>query len=285
MSITISNLSEYLDCITRCQISTGKVQFAQSNVYFRGEANSEWKLQPAVFRESGKNERFDEYKLIKMATAKSWSLIGSSDSFLERLIMFQHYGLKTRLYDVTSNPLVALFFAASGEFDKKGRVIYGHCNNNYNNDIAEIVARIISTTEKIWMGGPLPFIEEKWTAYVKQGKVLDKENFEYLLCKPLYVYPPLNSPRISAQNGAFLMAPLLERQQTGLIYRTNFEFSQGEDDSLFESEDIIIEPNKKPTLLEELKSIGIDESSMFPEMEHIMRSVNSNCTIEQTNDN
>lgn len=279
MSITISNLSEYLDCIKRCQISTGKVQFAQSNVYFRGEANSEWKLQPAVFRESGKNERYDEYKLIKMATAKSWSLIGSSDSFLERLIMFQHYGLKTRLYDVTSNPLVALFFAASGESDKNGRVLYGHCNNDYNNKIAEIVARIISTTDKKWMGSPLPYIDKQWKEYVKQDKVLDKNHFEELLCVPHYVYPPLNSPRISAQNGAFLMAPLLVMQETGIKYRTDFEFSQGNDDSFFEAEDIVIESDNKPAILDELKSIGIDESSMFPEIEHIMRSINSNCII------
>jgi hypothetical protein len=278
MSTTISNISEYLNCIKGRQISKGKVQFTQSNVYYRGEADTEWKLQPAVFRESENKEHYDEYRLIKMATAQSWSLIHSSDSFLERLIMFQHYGLKTRLYDVTSNPLVALFFAVSGQFDKSGRVIYGHCNNNYNNDIAEIVARIISTTDKKWMGGPCYYIGQ-WFEWAKQSRVLDKEDFENLLCKPLYVYPPLNSPRISAQNGAFLMPPLLERQKAGLKYRKDFEFTQGKDDSFFETEEIIIESKNKPVILDELKSIGIDENSMFPEMEHIMRSINSNCII------
>jgi len=284
MSIIVSNISEYLDGIKRCQTSTGKVQFAQSNDYYRGEANSEWKLQPSVFRELGNHERYDEYRLIKMATAQSWSLVRSADSFLERLIMFQHYGLKTRLYDVTSNPLVALFFAVSGESDKNGRVIYGHCNNNYNNDIAEIVARIISTTDKEWMGGPMFYIDQ-WLTSINHGKDLDILRFEDLLCEPLYVYPPLNSPRISAQNGAFLMAPLLVRKETGLDYLTDFEFSQGKDDSFFDAEEIIIESRNKSAILEELKLIGIDESSMFPEMEHVMRSVNSNCTIQQTNHN
>jgi len=284
MSTTISNISEYLDCIKACQISKGEVQFTQSNVYYRGEANSEWKLQPAIFRESENKERYDEYKLIKMATAKSWSLIHSTDSFLERLIMFQHYGLKTRLYDVTSNPLVALYFAVSGEPDKNGRVIYGHHDNNYNNDIAEIVARIISTTDKTWMGGPMFYIEQ-WLACINHGKDLDIIRFEDLLCEPLYVYPPLNSPRISAQNGAFLMAPLLVRKESGLDYLTDFEFSQGRDDSFFGAEEIIIESDNKSAILEELKCIGIDESSIFPEMEHIMSSVNSNCTTQQPDDN
>lgn len=280
MSTTISKLSEFLECIKTCQTSKGEVQFAQSNVYFRGEADSEWKLQPAVFRESENKERYDEYKLIKMATARSWSLIVSSDSYLDRLIMFQHYGLKTRLYDVTSNPLVALYFAVSGEPDKNGRVIYGHHDNNYNKDIAEIVARIISTTDKTWMGGPMFYIEQ-WLASINHGKDLDILRFEDLLCEPLYVYPPLNSPRISAQNGAFLMAPLLERKETGLYYQTNFVFTQGKDDSFFEAEEFIIESDNKSAILEELKCIGIDESSIFPEMEHIMNSVNSNCAILQ----
>ena len=280
MSTTISNLSEYLDYIKGCQTSTGKVQFAQSNVFYRGESNIEWKLQPSLFRESEKKERYDEFKLIKMATAKSWSLIHSTDSFLERLIMFQHYGLKTRLYDITSNPLVALFFAVSGESEKHGRVMYGHCNNNYNNEIAEIAARLISTTDINWMGGP-SFYLEQWLASIKHGVDLDIKRFEDLLCEPLYVYPPLNSPRITAQNGAFLMAPLFAKQEVGLIYRTDFEFSQGKDDSFFEDEEIIIESYYKPAILDELKTIGIDESSMFPEMEHIMSSVNSNCIIQQ----
>lgn len=278
MSTTISKLSDYLECIKTCQTSKGEYLFAQSNVYYRGEANSEWKLQPAVFRQSSNKARYDEYKLIKMATTRSWSLIGSSDSYLERLIMFQHYGLKTRLYDVTSNPLVALYFAVSGEPDKNGHVIYGHCINNYNNDIAEIIARIISTTDKEWMGGPMFYIDQ-WLASMNYGKDLDLLRFEDLLCEPLYVYPPLNSPRISAQNGAFLMAPLLVRKETGLDYLTDFEFSQGNDDSFFEAEDIVIESDNKPAILDELKSIGIDESSMFLEIEHIMRSINSNCII------
>ena len=280
MSTTISNLSEYLDCIKTCQTSTGIVPFAQSNVYYRGEANIEWKLQPSLFRGAENKERYDEYKLIKMATARSWSLIHSTDSFLERLILFQHYGLKTRLYDITYNPLVALFFAVSGEPNKNGRVIYGYCNNNYNIEIAEIVARIISTTDKEWMGGPMFYIE-KWLAGLNHGKDLDLKLFKELLCKPLYVYPPRNSPRISSQNGAFLMAPLLTKQGTDLVYLTDFEFRQGKDDSFFEDDEILVESDNKPAILDELKTIGIDESSMFPEMEHIMRSVNQNCIIIQ----
>ena len=49
----------------------------------------------------------------------------------------------------------------------------------------------------------------------------------------------------------------------------------------FEDVEIIVESANKPAILEELKTIGIDESSMFPEMEHIMSSVNQNCIIQE----
>lgn len=42
---------------------------------------------------------------------------------LERLILAQHFGVKTRLLDWSSNPLVALWFASSGKCDQDG-VIY-----------------------------------------------------------------------------------------------------------------------------------------------------------------
>lgn len=42
---------------------------------------------------------------------------------LERLILAQHFGVKTRLLDWSTNPLVALWFASSSESDQDG-VIY-----------------------------------------------------------------------------------------------------------------------------------------------------------------
>ncbi len=64
------------------------------------------------------------------------SLINCPDDFekchthLEKLVKMQHYGLPTRLLDITRNPLVALYFACESNLDTYGELVLISAENH-----------------------------------------------------------------------------------------------------------------------------------------------------------
>ncbi|WP_225757788.1 FRG domain-containing protein [Cardiobacterium sp. Marseille-Q4385] len=112
---SISDLSQILQ--TLGEPEKGHTRF------FRGHGDESWKLLPSIYRETYLIENED--KIIKDALTYCPDDFLPSDTLFEKLVKLQHYGYSTRLLDLTTNALVALYFSAWNEqhYDKDGELI------------------------------------------------------------------------------------------------------------------------------------------------------------------
>lgn len=234
----------------------GKTQkWPQDKVYYRGHSDYTWELSPGVFRKEetscGELKKVCELDILDKATRMLWAEFSHFTTYLEKLVYLQHYGLKTRLLDVTFNPLIALYFAClknpKKENETDGIVYCGHQydnkKENYNMyDIPELTAKCLFTQPSLcnlitWCDNNCCYIESFTT--------------------PMFIHPPINNPRVEAQNGAFIMAPLAKKVEGGyIINRDNLEV-------FFEHRVAKIPAECKENILKELAILGINAGSIF----------------------
>ena len=96
---------------------------------YRGQENSEWRLQSSLEREMDKCSIEDpqerERDNIELFRANSKLLGFNFDSDIEALVAMQHHEAKTRLLDFSTSLMVALFFAFEKTYkEAKNRAIY-----------------------------------------------------------------------------------------------------------------------------------------------------------------
>ena len=260
------------------------------DLFYRGHSDNRYELVPSSSRQA-KNIQFSvsalEVALINKAKNEYPVLFSETDNPLDLLVKLQHYGIPTRLLDITTNPLVALYFACINNFNVDGEIfIFGnqyetYFDNTLSHDIArymgrsDIFAANIITIEEFYI--ELLTRKQQNTSSI-DNYIMDNngdEILKYVLNSLYFIYPPRLFERLHLQQGHFILfLNDYKYDEVKQILRLNNNLSHIPKEHKNIIARYIIPAKSKKHLLEELKMLNITESTLFhDDVDRVCRNI------------
>jgi len=276
---TIRSVSEYLECLSKIKTEPKATFSVGCFTLFRGQANANWLLSPSLYRQN----LFEAENLL-LTEIKHICPNEFGDNRFDSLVKMQHFGMPTRLLDVTTNPLVSLYFACeSSEQSNEDGIVYIFPNMpvSWSNDLlVDLVMDFVYDyfPRKMWLDQMLDQSRKKYGngSYRLMPDTIDSL-LHYLTIPAFAVMPAKTNERIEAQDGAFFVFGMhfSNREVStnpGTIGRVYYNFEPIEIDNVQQiwkkTETLRIPAAAKKGILNQLDILGINERKLFPDLSH-----------------
>lgn len=270
----VNSIDEYIRVIVNKYSSFKPNAFYEKErSFFRGQNNTEYSLLPSLARTivSNKDETYTRFEgqMINTAKLQNPDQLNNDIYPINMLAKMQHYGLPTRLLDITENALVALYFACKDNYRHDGIVYCFVVQQKEIHSAYSIYANMIANFYEFSSLTSITYEEFwdiiKYKSYIP-GKEKDKDysliknHLEEHLTKTLFVLPEMLTEREKRQQAAFIIFPNEQNNNVG-FYNTIRECNQLIDNR------IIVKKSAKRKILKQIALLGISEEFLFPEID------------------